>query len=261
MKNSYVWYETQGKIDRTVIVNNVDKFDKIKALDTEKGNKIKSTISAPIFIERQLYGFVNVDSIYNYAFDQTDLEVMEYMRNQIEIAISKHKLYEEIVYLSRFDKLTNVYNRRYFEELFDTCVNKTNELEKKILLVVFDLNELKVINDTYGHLAGDELIKTFASALGKCVRSSDILARIGGDEFVGIFFDVDSQTLVKRFDKLIKKFENNPITFEENNIICSFSYDIANFPQDGNDVNKLIKIADKCMYEYKYMIKNMHKLS
>lgn len=181
---------------------------------------------------------------------------MEYIKNQVQIAISKYKLYEELFYSSRYDKLTNVYNRRYFEDLFDGYINKSTKYKENFSLVVFDLNELKFVNDNYGHLAGDELIKAFAKNLSECIRSSDILVRLGGDEFVGVFFKTSSQNLIKKFEDLIENFKNNQIVFEGNNITCSFSYGIAEFPEDSNNYKELIKIADKRMYKYKQGLKN-----
>ncbi|MCY6370099.1 diguanylate cyclase domain-containing protein [Clostridium ganghwense] len=256
LKRSFAWYETKGNIDKTVIINDINKIENLNILDTEEGNTIKSTISAPIIIEGQLYGFINLDSVRNYVYDETHLEIMEYMRHQIEIAISKHKLYEETIYLSRYDKLTNVYNRRYFEELIDKSIHKSRIDNKQFSFVVFDLNGLKVVNDTYGHLAGDEFIKSFTSNLSKCIGTSDILARLGGDEFVGVFFDTDSQALIKKFEELIIYFEDNPIVFKENEFICSYSYGIAKFNQDGEKYDELMRVADERMYKYKQKIKN-----
>lgn len=260
LKDSFIFHKTQGKINKTVIINDFDKMINKKCpniLENEESFKVKSSISSPIIIDGQLYGLIGIDSKYNYAFDEIDIELMEYMRNQIATAISKHKLYEETIYLSRYDKLTNVYNRRYFENILDRYINKTIKCDEEFLIVLFDLNELKLINDTYGHLAGDEVIKTFASTLKKRIRSSDILSRIGGDEFVGVFFGTDLQNLVNKFEGIIDYFKENNILFEENKIICSFSYGIANFPYDGKKYDELIKIADERMYEYKQRIKKV----
>ena len=238
-------------INKTVIVNDIDKLEDINALDTKEGIKIKSIISAPIIIDGELYGFLNVDSMYNNVFNEGELELMEYMRNQASLAISKHMLYEETVYLSRYDKLTNVYNRSYFEQL----LYNDNTDKKEFFLAVFDLNGLKYVNDNYGHLIGDKFIKTFSRGLIDLAGDSDFIGRFGGDEFVGVFSNIDSQILIDRFEGLIEHFKNNPIIFEENKIVCSFSYGISSFPGDGVEADELIKIADERMYKYKRIIK------
>ena len=184
------------------------------------------------------------------------LELMEYMRNQASIAITKHKLYEETIYLSRYDKLTNVYNRSYFERLFYDNIYNDNSNKKEFFATVFDLNGLKFVNDNYGHLAGDKLIKTFSRGLSGLAGKSDIIGRFGGDEFVGVFFNIDSQSLINKFEELIEYFKNNPIIFDENKIICSYSYGIVNFPVEGTEFKELIKIADERMYKYKSIVKS-----
>lgn len=250
-----VWFNNGENIDRTVIFNDIDKMKNIRMLDSEEG-RIKSSVSSPIIIDNKLYGFLNIDSMYNNFFNEGDLKLMEYMRNQVSIAITKHKLYEETVYLSRYDKLTNVYNRNYFEQLLNNIIYNDNTNKNEYFVAVFDLNELKFVNDNYGHLVGDELIKTFSAGISSLARASDIIGRFGGDEFVGVFFNLDSKSLINRFEELNQHFKNNPIIFGENKIICSYSYGIVNFPKDGMEYDQLIKIADKRMYEYKRIVKS-----
>ncbi|GKU23735.1 hypothetical protein CFB3_19580 [Clostridium folliculivorans] len=250
------WFKDGEIIDKTVIFNDIDKMNIASMLDTEEGIKIKSFISSPILIDGKCYGFLNIDSIFNNIFDEVDIELMEYMTSQTSIAITKHKLYEETIYLSRYDKLTNVYNRSYFEQLLHNNIYNENTDKKEFLTAIFDLNGLKFVNDNYGHLAGDELIRIFAKGLKSLGGGSDIIGRFGGDEFVGVFFNVNLQELINKFEQLSEQFKSNPIIFGENKIICSYSYGVVNFPSDGVEFDQLIKIADKRMYEYKNKAKN-----
>ena len=258
LEQSFQWVKTKGKIEKTIIINDIDEIQVIGVVNIAKSKDswdIKSCISAPIIIENKLYGMVNVDSNYTNAFSEEDLGSMEHLRSQIEIAISKHELYEEKIYLSRYDKLTNIYNRGYFEEVFDLYFNKALKYNEKFELAIFDLNGLKIINDTYGHLAGDMYIKTFTNNLINDVGSSDILARYGGDEFVAVFGSINSKELTVKLEKLFRTLKSNPFIFEGNEIICSFSYGIASFPQEAQSYNQLVKVADDRMYEYKRVVK------
>ncbi|MGK0466439.1 diguanylate cyclase [Clostridium sp.] len=258
LKDSFFWNAAQGKLDKSIIINDIQKlnFQKYtKLLETTDGIKVESSISIPILLDKKLYGLINIDSTINNDFNESDLEILEYLKNQIEIGIAKHKLYEETVYLSRYDKLTNVYNRRYFEELFEVVIARSKRYNESFFVVVFDLNGLKIINDTYGHLAGDQFIKTFASDLSSKIRISDIFARFGGDKFVAVFLETNLQNLKEKLETIAKEFCGNPIIFEENTFVCRFSYGISNFPENGIDYNELIRIADKNMYEYKQKLK------
>jgi diguanylate cyclase (GGDEF)-like protein/PAS domain S-box-containing protein len=257
LEEHFAWFNGGSSIDKTVIFNNIDKMKTINMLETSQGIKIKSAISSPIIIDGELYGFLNIDSAHNDIFNEGDIELMEYMRNQVSVAISKHKLNEQFLFLSRYDKLTNVYNRSYFEQLIYADIYNDNADEKEFFAAIFDLNQLKFVNDNYGHSAGDELIRTFSKGLISLVGESDIIGRYGGDEFVGVFFNVNSQSLINKFEELSEHFKNNPIIFEGNKMVCSYSYGIANFPSEEFEFDKLLKIADKRMYEYKSKVKRI----
>ena len=99
------------------------------------------------------------------------------------------------------------------------------------------------------------MIKAFSKGLSSIVKDFDIIGRFGGDEFVGVFFNEDSQGLTNRFEELSENFKNNPIIFLENKIVCSYSYGIVSFPGEGMEFDELIKIADERMYEYKRIVK------
>ncbi len=258
LEERFAWNSSIDNIKKTIIYNDIDKMKNISMLDTAEGKKIKSVVRSPVIIDGELYGFLNIDSIHNNTFDEGYLELMEYMANQISVAITRHKLYEKTVYLSRYDKLTNVYNRGYFEQLIHNDIYNGYVDTKDFFIAVCDLNGLKFVNDNYGHLVGDELIKIFSKGLSRLAGDSDIIGRFGGDEFIGVFFNVDSQSLINKFEELIESFKNNPIIFEENKITCSYSYGIVNFPGDGIEYKDLIKIADKRMYEYKSVVKMLN---
>ncbi len=248
------WFNKGEKIDRTVILNGIDKSGSVNMLDTIEGIQIKSSICAPVIIEGDLFGFINIDSEYDDIFNQLEVELMEYMRNQAANAIAKHRLYEEILHLSRYDKLTNVYNRSYFEQLFQNGIYNTEE-KSEFLIAIFDVNGLKLVNDSFGHLAGDELIKKFAEGLYHLSKSGDIIARFGGDEFVGVFYHEDYDSLICRLRLFIQYLDENPILFDDKKIICKFSYGIVRFPEEAKKLNDLIRIADERMYQYKRITK------
>ncbi|MTI71009.1 MAG: diguanylate cyclase [Firmicutes bacterium] len=256
LKDSFTWKKTKGNIEKTIIIEDIQDMLIEQVPDIIENDLdiiIRSSLSAPIIIDGQLYGLLNVDSCKNNIFDEIDIELMENMRSHIEIAIEKHRLYEQNLYLSRYDNLTNIYNRRYFEELFEKKLKESNE---SFLLVIFDINGLKIINDTNGHLAGDKLIKTFTEKMKNEMKNVDIFARYGGDEFIAIFFDINVRDLKLKFENLSKYFHDNPITFEGDKFKCSFSYGISSFTEDSDDYNGLVKIADERMYIYKKRLKS-----
>ena len=261
IEDSIQWRITSGNIKETVVINDLEKHKDIIFLRNKARLKIKSFISAPIIIDGNLYGLLNIDSSRNNVFDEADFAMMEYLRGQLVFAINQFKLYENITYLSEHDVNTGLYNRGHFEKLFNNVRNRALKNNETFSVIIFDLNGLKHVNDTYGHLTGDELILHFATTMKKWIKNKDILARYGGDEFISLIFDSDSNSIIGDLEKLRSFFENNPIYYEKHAIVCSFSYGIAEFPYHGTTYDKLIEVADKNMYTYKGYIKTESKNS
>ncbi|WP_392486525.1 diguanylate cyclase [Haloimpatiens sp. FM7315] len=259
LEKSIPYIVTKGNIKNTVIANEIDKMNINGILKPEDGRDIKSVICAPIFIKNKLYGFINLESKELNSFGEREFELMEYVRYQLAITISKHELYEETIYLSRYDKLTGLFNRSYFEQLVYTKVYQSMKLSKKLYVAIFDLNGLKFVNDNYGHLSGDEFIRYFSKGLKKYGNDYDIIARFGGDEFIGVFYNTSLDKLTSNFDDLNLYFNENPIIFDKQKYVCSFSYGIASYNEDGNDFTDLVKIADDRMYKLKKIMKSNGK--
>lgn len=252
LEQSFHYLKTKGEIKKTIIIDNIEELYNKNYIDFTKENfKIKTSISTPIMINNKLFGLLNIDSDEEGNFDEDDIDIMNYMKQKIENVIRTLNLYNEITYLSKYDELTNLYNRRSFEEIFDKILKAALKYNEPFLLVVFDLNKLKFANDTYGHLQGDNYIKSFVNKLKGFINESDILARYGGDEFIGIFSNIELNALIEKFEDLNTYFANNPITLEGSKITYSYSYGIASFPDDAVSYTELIKIADERMYNYK----------
>lgn len=259
LKSSYFWDLSKGDLNKPVVINNIQELTSQKfpaTLGQEGGIKIESSISIPILLNKKLYGIINIDSTFNNNFADYDLSTLEYVRNQIEIGITKQKLYEETLTLSRFDKLTNLFNRRYFEELLEQQLERASRYKETFFLVSIDIDNLKQINDRYGHSAGDEMIQFISSRINSKIRSSDLFSRYGGDEFAAVFLNTDSQELIEKLEGIRGDILKEPLSVNAHSVFCSFSYGIAGFPTDGSNYSELMKKADSQMYNYK----NTHKM-
>lgn len=253
IEDAFMYSLTEGKMDRIVRIPDLLTVTKHYLNRTIFGEEkfIKSTIAAPIYIKGTLFGIISIDAIETGAFDDDDEKSMEFIRNTIEIALANHLSYQEKAFLARFDRLTKLYNRAYFEEQFTLVKELAQRYNDEFNLVLFDMDNLKRINDVHGHLVGDRAIQAIAHELEGNIRSSDFIARYGGDEFVGIFYHTDHAKLDKKFRKLLCKLKKQPLIVEGENISCSFSFGIADFPKDGETMNELIKAADDRMYLFK----------
>lgn len=258
LEDTFLYQKSKGAINKPCIIENVHDFNKstlhkdlYESLKNAKGLTIKTTLSTPLILNDTLYGMLNLDSTKENTFTKQDIKVMEFFSNQVSINIKTHKLIDKISYFSRYDDLTNSYNRRYFEELYTSLVNENIKTRKSFFLVYFDLDELKGINDNHGHLSGDKAILKFANTVQKNIRDSDLFARYGGDEFIALIYNVDRALLEKRIKGMKEQLDKEPILIDDVEVKVTFSYGIANYPEDSEDFNELINIADQRMYYYK----------
>lgn len=155
------------------------------------------------------------------------------------------------VHLATMDELTMLSNRRGFEALAQQALNVCKRLDKHASLLFFDLNDFKPINDTYGHAEGDRALATFADVLRNALRESDVIGRIGGDEFVALLTDAqpaETQKVIERLQQAL----------DENNAEAQRGYDIrfsvghTDFdPQRHASIADLLEASDRRMYEHK----------
>lgn len=216
-----------------------------------EGVYIKSALSAPIRINGELFGIISVDSVETDAFDAEDEKSMAFLRDNIEIAVANHLLYKEKSFLASYDRLTGLHNRSFFEEHFGPLLERAKRYSETFCLALFDVDGLKAVNDTAGHLVGDQVLRNCAANLRKAIRKSDLLARYGGDEFVGIFFETDPVSLSQRLDEVLDNMEDCQSEPAERAPKCGMSYGISQYPLDGTSIDDLIWHADQRMYKLK----------
>ncbi len=253
LKESFIYQATNGRLDEIAKIDDLlsmGDYPKISSEDDED-KFIRATITAPIYINDEFFGTVNVDSTKVGGFNSDDLKLMEFVRNNVEIAIANHLLYQEKVYLSRFDSLTGLFNRSHFEEIFKHHREKALRYDEPFQLVLFDMNDLKKINDVYGHIAGDQVIKTYSDYCSHFMRKSDVISRYGGDEFVGLFFGTTRIQLSRRLNRFLSGLNDQPVKIDQHLINFSFSFGISTFGEDGTELETLFKVADQRMYKFK----------
>ncbi len=149
------------------------------------------------------------------------------------------------------DPLTGLYNRRHFGDSFEKELNRANRYSSPLGLVVLDMHRFKEVNDKHGHPRGDEVLRAVATTLRKALRTSDSAFRIGGDEFALLLPETDAaQTtaLSRRIESVFAEVLK-PLQLE---VPVSMDHGVSNFPEDGEDTEKLIKVADDRLYRVKH---------
>jgi len=257
-EESFMWRETGGNIEGSLVINDLRRYNKepnYKIVKTDRGEEVLSTLMIPLKIDGELKWILSFDSCEDNIFDEIDQFVAEYIREELPIVYRMFELYQKTLKLSRYDGLTGLMNRRYFEYVYEEKMNRAIYNKEQLLVVLFDLDGLKRVNDTHGHHAGDVYIKGFVEALRNEFSDVDTFARIGGDEFTGLFAHIDTADLVNRIENVRALFEQQPLISEEIVFKGSFSYGLSTYPTDSKDMSKLLQMADEQMYRDKQRYK------
>lgn len=169
---------------------------------------------------------------------------------QAEI-VQKDKLIKELEAIATTDQLTSIANRRGFFDAFDREMDRVNRgLVQGGLLIMVDMDNFKMINDTYGHAVGDEALKLVSQTLSAHIRKMDVVARLGGDEFVVIFSNTTRALSAERAQKLARKLNSLTLTHEGHRIPVRASLGMQPY-QKGESIEGIMDRADARMYKSK----------
>lgn len=165
--------------------------------------------------------------------------------------VARRKAEEKTLKLANFDQLTGLVNRNLFQDRATQALTIAVRQKKKVALLYIDLDRFKPINDTFGHEVGDAVLQAVAGRLMASVRESDTVARIGGDEFVIILQGIRDKEEVELLARKIIASMRNPFEIKGKEHSVGASIGISCFPDDGEDVDTLLKKADAAMYQVK----------
>jgi diguanylate cyclase (GGDEF)-like protein len=250
LEDCFLYQVTDGDIRGTRLINTED-FRRIK-IQFEPGEwEYSSVISAPLFVEDRLFGTLNLDSPVSGTYNAQDVAIVEQFRTQIEIGLLARDRYSTSIRRYQVDALTGLLTRRYFEDLFKFSLDRAVRHEESFVLALFDVDGLKGINDTLGHLAGDQMLLTIADALRASCRSSDIMGRLGGDEFIACYHQSEVAAIDHNIASIRARLRAEPTMLGDSESTLSFSYGLAAFPHDGTSQDELTAAADKRLYAMK----------
>jgi diguanylate cyclase (GGDEF)-like protein len=165
-------------------------------------------------------------------------------------------VFENIVHESVHDRLTGLFNRPYFDEVFYRQVAVSRRYDEEFAVLFLDVDDFKTVNDTYGHLAGDEALRHIACLITKAKRDSDIAARFGGEEFILLLSHTDNVSAYILAERIRLLVENSPLQYDGRNVKLSVSGGISSYPFNTSDPADLLRMADSAVYLAKGSGKN-----
>jgi diguanylate cyclase (GGDEF)-like protein len=183
-----------------------------------------------------------VDQIGIIIYDVTDIAT-----NKSELQLANAKLQS----LSRTDRLTQLYNRGYWEDCLIKEFARFKRTKEPSALIMFDIDHFKKVNDTYGHQAGDEVIRTTASAVKDKVRATDIAGRYGGEEFGIILIDTQGEGAMLLAQRLRKHIESILVQYEGMEIRYTISLGVSEINMQMRDYKQWLEQADQALYQAK----------
>ena len=225
-----------------------DKARMLKAYETGAADYVLKPFE-PIVLQAKVAVFV---ALYRTAELKRRAAELEAGNRRLEVDLAENRrLASQLAHQASHDHLPGLPNRHLFEELLRETLALSQRSGHRAAVAFVDLDRFKFINDTFGHAAGDDVLKEAARRLSAAIRASDFAARIGGDEFVVMLTDFDQwQESVLVAAKMLRVFAR-PFTVGGNEVSLSASLGIAVFPDDGDDGMTLLKRADIAMYQAK----------
>lgn len=242
----------------------VADINKEKRFQTKYSIQYKSSsfISIPLKTESDIMGVLNLtDKTDNHQFTEQDLHSLSTFTSYASAAIKNALIFKELQNLSITDGLTGLYNRRHFYNCLENEIIRSERYGRSFTLAILDIDKFKYYNDTYGHLAGDLVLKQVSEILKTHTRSIDIVARYGGEEFAIIFPEthdtgnsiVDTVPGLHFPERIRRAVESrnfsNIVNGKKLNITISGG--VAKFPHDGKTETDLVSIADENLYHAK----------
>ena len=242
-----------------IVLNHVKKEPTYSTiLDNKLGTHISHVVLYPIFFQNDFIGLIEITRDKNREiFKDSDLKYLSILFNFSLSLLSSIYLFE---WATR-DCLTDCYAMTYFNKLLDRCIVNFERYKKPFLLFMIDIDNFKKINDTYGHLVGDNAIIHVVKAVESILREDiDFIARYGGDEFCTIINNCNCQEGERIAIRILEILSQKPLVVDDKEIFLSISIGIAQFDLHGQDRNTLYKNADCALYYSKKNGKNRYTI-
>jgi two-component system cell cycle response regulator len=216
--------------------------------------------AVPLPTDKEVIGFLLLASRggKDKRFDFDFISLLQLLGNHVSMIIDKIRLFQETQRMSITDGLTGLYNTRYLYKQLDLEIARSNRYEYTFSVILFDIDNFKKLNDTYGHQAGDDVLYELACILREVSRETDIVVRYGGEEFIVILpntYEADALNLADRTRTAVERHVFLPDRAGGTQVTLSGG--IASYPQNAIDARSLLNAADSALYHAKSSGKNI----
>lgn len=213
------------------------------------GHEILNWLGVPLFSKNQVVGAVVVQSYTeNVRYTAQDMELLQFVSTQIALVIERKQAETRLRHLARHDALTDLTNRETFHDRVELAMEQARKNRRLLAVLYVDLDSFKQVNDQHGHAVGDQLLRHVARRLLHCIRDSDTVGRVGGDEFTVLIENLSGPDCAGIVAWKIRDALAQPFHLDGHTVYITPSIGIAIFPEHGQDRKQLIHRADDAMY-------------
>lgn len=214
---------------------------------------VGSFLSVPMVVQGELIGVLNLSHSSNQAFGDEHLRLLTLIAAQAAAILQRVLMYEEMARLAITDDLTSLYNRRHFLDRLSHEFRRAQRYGQCFSVLYLDIDNFKTINDTWGHALGDRILAEMGKVLKRWARSSDLIARYGGEEYVVLLPMTDSDNAALAAERLRALVQEHSFPRRKR---LTISIGIASYPADADCADDLLKKADAALYMAKKLGRN-----
>lgn len=215
-----------------------------------------SWLGIPLHLRGRAIGFLTIEDQSPEAYTLNDASLAQAFANEATIALENARLFEELQRLATTDSLTEVLNRRHFIHLAKMEFQRARRYRQPLSLILFDIDTFKLVNDTYGHTVGDQVLRNMARICVNNLRQVDLFGRYGGEEFMALLPNTSISGAIQIAERLRTQIAQNPTQTERGLVYISASFGAAEIDDSCQDIDTLLLYADRAAYASKQKGKN-----
>jgi diguanylate cyclase (GGDEF)-like protein len=241
-----------------LIVPDVSHDERFMARAGNKGTRrAQSLICVPVKSKERVIGVMEFAKKEGTPFTKDDLDLLVKLMDYAALSIERVSLYHKMAELAITDDLTKLFNSRYLNRTIEVEIHRCERSRTSVSLIFMDIDYFKQVNDHYGHLVGSKLLVEVSQLLIRSLRSIDIVARYGGDEFVVVLPQTPPDVAAKVAERIRKAIAQNTFLKKDGHIIrITASFGVSSYPESAKTKEELLKLADEAMYRVKNYTRN-----